>query len=125
MPMVVLVLAERHQVLHADRFAMAAHRQDDGLVAAAVAVQVEMHRRRAFAELQRRRGARVGEDRIVDTGAAVADQHKTLLHPAGGNQRTQQVEGERIGRATQVDVEGHGGMRQPQAVLEDDRGSRR
>ena len=59
---------------------MAAHRQDDG-PAAAVAVQVEMHRRRAFAELQRRRGARVGEDRIVDTGAAVADQHKTLLHP--------------------------------------------
>src|SRR6185312_3159094 len=99
----VLVLVG-NEVLNSHRLAVATDRQDDCLIPAAVAVQIEVDRRSGWIELERGGGSTVREDWVLKRGALVTHQQQRPLDSAGRQHAANRIQTKRIAGASEVYV---------------------
>ncbi|MBB1652016.1 hypothetical protein A9976_21530 [Delftia sp. UME58] len=117
-----IVGALGYAVIGCKRLAMPAYRLHDRLIAAAVAVEIEVHRAGIRVKLQGRSRTSIGEERVVDIGRLVPDQQKSFFYATRGDHASQQMQAEWIARAAEVHIERDRRLRQAQPILKDDGG---
>src|SRR3990167_5103933 len=91
-------------------FPMSAYRFDNRPVAAAVAVEIEMHRRGRGIEFKRSRSCAVAEQWIEQLRALVPYKYQASLHGARRDHRAENVDAVGITRTAQVYIECQGGL---------------